>query len=189
MNINFEFPDAELNKIKDLLKSNLNLPVDIQDGDLNNKLNDLAKTAFYEYMNMITDSGMPTKVIDILQNRIIYLIEHYFRKFPNETEIARIFNIPTTRSRLILNNLKATHRNKLKKKLKIEIKKFLRSGVDIGDDKWEFEVKSKPIIQELNELITLKNPGLEKFKQKSGSAGKVILHTDTYTFLKAEFEV
>lgn len=189
MNINFDFSDAELQEIRDLLKSNLNLLANIQDNDLNNKLNELAKTAFYEYLNMITDSGMPTKVSDILQDRILYLTEHYFKKFPNENEVARIFNISITKSRSILNNLKATHRNKLKDKLNSEIVTFLNSGVDNGNDKWEFEVKSKPIIQELNDLISLKNPGLEKFKQKTGSAGKVVLPTDSYDFLKTEFVI
>jgi hypothetical protein len=189
MNIEFEFPDAELNEIKGILISNLNLTENISDADLNVELNKLAKTAFYEYMSMISESGMPTKVSDILQNRILYLIEHYYMRFPNENELARIFNIQMTRSRSALNSLKATHRNKLKNKLNEQIVIFLNSGDELENDRWEFEVKSKPIIQELNDLITLKNPGLEKFKQKTGSAGKVVLPTDSYDFLKAEFGI
>ncbi len=182
-------PGTDKPKSVALFRPKYPLPANIQDNTLNDKLNDLAKTAFYEYLNMITDSGMPTKVTDILQGRILYLTEHYFKKFPNENELARVFNIPITKSRSILNTLKATHRNKLKDKLNAEIVVFLNSGVDVGNDKWEFEVKSKPIIQELNDLITLKNPGLEKFKQKSGSAGKVVLSTDSYDFLKLEFGI
>lgn len=185
MEIKFDFSDSDLNAIKDLLKSNLN----VDDVQLNAKLNDIAKTAFYEYIVMITESGVPTKVSDILQNRILYLIENYFNRFPNESELARIFNIPTTRSRSLLNTLKATQRNKLSSKLKAEIETFLRSGTDIGDNKWEFEVKSMPIVQELNELIALKSPGKSKFKTKTDSAGKVTLHVDSYTFLKTEFGI
>lgn len=183
MEIKFDFLDLELNTIKELLKSNLN----ITEAELNGKLNDIAKTAFYEYIGMISESGVPTKVSEILQNRILFLIEHYFNRFPNENELARIFNIPTTKSRSLLNTLKATHRNKLRSKLKSEIIAFLNSGTDIGDNKWEFEVKSIPIVQELNELITLKSPGRSKFKSKTDSAGKVTLHVDSYNFLKTEF--
>jgi hypothetical protein len=189
MNIQFDYPENEFYEIKELLISNLSLPDNTTNNSLNDKLNELAKTSFYEYLNMITDSGMPTKVTDIVKNRIIFLIEHYFKKFPNEAEIARIFNIQVTRSRSILNSLKATHRNKLKGKIKAEIILFLNSGEDIGDNKWEFEVKSKPIIDELNELITREKPGREKFKQKVGSAGKVTLHVDSYTYLKAKYGI
>lgn len=189
MNIQFDYPEDELNEIKGLLISNLSLPDNTTNNVLNDKLNELAKTAFYEYLNMISDSGMPTKMTDILQNRILYLIEHYFKKFPDEAELARIFNIQITRSRSILNSLKATHRNKLKEKIKAEIIIFLNNGEDIGDNKWEFEVKSKPIIEELNELITREKPGREKFKQKVGSAGKVTLHVDSYTYLKTKYEI
>ena len=185
MEIKFDFADVELNSIKDLLKANLYLT----EAELNGKLNDLAKTAFYEYIGMISESGVPTKVSDILQNRIILLIEHYFNRFPNENELARIFNIPITRSRSLLNTLKATHRNKLSGKLKKEIINFLNSGTDIGDNRWEFEVKSIPIVQELNELIALKSPGKSKFKSKEDSAGKVTLHVDSFNFLKKEFGI
>lgn len=191
MNIEFELPDDSLNEIKETLISNLNLDTNISDDDLNVELNNLAKTAFYEYIGMITESGMPTKVSDILQNRILFLIEHYYLRFPNENELARIFNIQTSRSRSVLNNLKATHRNKLKDKLNEQIVIFINSGIEDenNNDKWVFEVKSKPILQELNELISLKSPGLEKFKQKTGSAGKVVLPVDSYNFLKTEFGI
>lgn len=72
MEIKFDFSDAKLETIKDRLKSNLN----ITDVKLNGKLNDIAKTAFHEYMVMISESGVPTKVSDILQNRILFLIEY-----------------------------------------------------------------------------------------------------------------
>ncbi|MDA3906529.1 MAG: hypothetical protein PF484_10685 [Bacteroidales bacterium] len=68
MQIKFDFSDSDFNTIKDLLKSNLN----ISDAEINTKLNDIAKTAFYEYIAMISESGVPTKVSDILQNRILY---------------------------------------------------------------------------------------------------------------------
>lgn len=185
MEIKFDFEDAKFNDIKVLLKSNMN----VSDAEISHKLNDIAKTAFYEYIDMISDTGMPTKVSDILHERILYLIEHYFKRFPNESELARLFNIPTSKSRSLLNTLKATHRNKLNAKLKDEIIRFLNSGSDIGNDKWEFEVKSTPIIQELNELISLKSPGKSKFKQKIDSAGKVTLHVDSFNFFKTEYGI
>ena len=189
MNIQFELPNEELHEIKELLISNLNLVQNLPDNELEEKLNNLAKAAFFEYLEMITNAGMPSKISDVQQNRIMHLIEYYFKKFPNETEIARIFNIQTTRSRSILNSLKASQRNKLSAKIRVEIISLIRSGRDIGNNKWEFEVKSKPIIQEINEIISLKRPGLEKFKQKLGSASKVTLHQDSVTFIKNEFQI
>jgi len=183
MEIKFEFSDTELNAIQGLLKSNLN----IEDNDLNARLNNIAKTAFYEYVLMISKSGIPSKVNDIIQNRIMYLIEHYFKRFPNENGLARIFNIPLTKSRSLLNTLKSTHRNQLRSIFKSSIITFLEQGDDIGDEMWEFQIQSKPILNELNEIIELKSPGKSKFKTKVNSAGKVLLHVDSYNFLKTEF--
>ena len=191
MNIEFEFPDDVLEEIREILLSNLNLNPNAENPAINQELNKLAKTAFYEYIGMITEAGMPTKFNDILQNRILYLIEHYYLRFPNENELGRLFNIQTTKSRSVLNNLKATHRNRLKNQLEEQFISFINSGVEEEGDntKRVFEVKSKLIIEELNELISLKNPGLEKFKQKAGSAGKVVLPADSYNFLKTEFGI
>lgn len=191
MNIEIEIPDESLNKIKETLISNMNLDTDISDRKLNENLNSLAKTAFYEYLEMITESGIPKRVSDVLQNRILLLIENYYLRFPNENELARIFNIPTSRSRSVLNNLKATHRNKLKHQLKEKIVEFIQKGIkeEHNGEKWVFEVTSKPIVHELNELISLRRPGLAKFKQKTGSAAKVTLPVDSYDFLKAEYGI
>ncbi len=183
MNINFEFPESELFRIKDILNSNLNSS---NDTELNDKLNKIAKSAFTEYVSMISESGFSSKVTEIMQDRIMYLIEHYFQKFPDETEVAKLFNIPTTKSRSLLNNLRSTQRNKLSSKLKEEFKSFLRSGTYVNE-KWEFIVKSKPIIQGLNEIIALERPGLSSFTQKQGSAGKVTIPVDSYNFLKDKF--
>ncbi|KQN34296.1 hypothetical protein ASE92_11840 [Pedobacter sp. Leaf41] len=189
MIISFDFPDAEFNRLRDLFKSNLNLDIAVTDPEINDKLNDLARSAFYEYITMITDSGMPSKTLDVLNSRILLLIEHYFGKFPTDNDIALLFNVTQLKSRALLNNLKATHRNKLRQKLQDEIIVFLQSGDDLGDDRWEFNITSKPIIHELNEIMTVEKPGLELFKQKINSGGKVILQTDSYNHLKNKYGI
>ena len=189
MNIQFTVDDQKIHDIRELLISNMNLPENILDTELNGKLNDLAKAAFFEYIEMIVGSGVPTKLNDIMLNRMIFLIDYYYNKFPNETEISRIFNVQTSRGRSLVNSLKATKRNKLSVKIRAEIITFLQSGIDLRNNKWEFEIKSRPIIQELNELIALKEPGKEKFKLKADSSAKVTLHVDSYTFLKTEFQI
>jgi len=189
MNISFDFPDAEFNASKDLLKINLDLNIAVTDPEINNRLNDLAKAAFYEYINMITDAGMPTKTLDVLNSRILLLIEHYFRKFPADNEVALLFNITQSKSQTTLNNLKSTHRNKLRLKLENQLKEFLNSRVDLNDGTWEFNITSKPIIQELNNVMALKDPGLEAFKQKPNTVGKVTLADDSLVFLRGEYGI
>jgi len=189
MNISFDFPDADFNSIRTMLKSNLNLNNIVTDQQINDKLNDLAKAAFHEYINMITDVGMPTKTSDVLNSRILLLVEHYFKKFPADNDIALLFNITQSKSQTTLNNLKSTHRNKLRSKLETQLKEFLNTGVDLNNGTWEFNITSKPIIQELNNVMVLKDPGLEAFKQKPNTVGKVTLADDSLIFLRAEYGI
>lgn len=182
MKIDIQFTEGELQSLKHVLGENLNIR---NEEDLIYKLNLIAQASFSEYVDMIGGAGMPTKASDMMQDRIVYLIEHYFKRFPNENELSQVFNITLTKSRSILTNLKATHRNKLKDVIKSEISSFLATGRDMKNDYWEFQSFSKVIIQELNDLITLKSPGKALFKPKLDSAGKYLLHVDTYTFLKS----
>ncbi len=173
MEIKFNIEESDFEKFKQILN--------IED----KKINDLAKTAFFEYFNMITKSGIPNNITDVYKNRILLLINNYFESFPTEKEIENIFNITNTKSCSLLKNLKSTHRNELHEKLNDCICNFLRTGEkDINDDNiMEFTNTSNIIINELNEIISENKPGFAKFKTKTNSAGQVSLELDSYKFL------
>jgi len=185
MEVKFEISDEELARIKPSLKRNLKL----DDAEFNNNIGKLARTSFLEYTDMIIDVGIPSKVSDLMQERLLLLIENYYDDIPNEIEISRIFNIPTSRSRTILNYLKSIHRNRINDRLESALKSFVNSGQAVENNtKYEYIVKSKPILQELNEIIINEKPGLDKFTQKVNSAGKYLISKDTYDFLKNKFQ-
>jgi hypothetical protein len=185
MKIEFEITDEEFEKIKPTLKRNLS----IDDNNLSEKLNLIAKTSFLEYVDMITKNGIPTKVSDVIQERVLLLIDNYFEKIPNEIEISKMFNLPLNKSRLILNTMNSIYRNRINEKLEKALKTFIESGQSIeSNSKYEYVVKSKPLIIELNEVISIEKPGLDKFTQKSNCAGKYTISKDTYDFLKSKFQ-
>ena len=185
MKIEFEISDQEFEAMKLALKRNLTL----DDNTLSGKLHLLAKTSFLEYVDMITKSGIPSKVSEIFQDRVLLLIDNYYEGIPNEIEISKMFNISLTKSRLILNNIKSIYRNRINEKLIIALKAFIESGQPIENNtKYEYIVKSKPLINELNEIISIEKPGLDKFTQKANCSGKYTISKDTYDFLKTKYQ-
>jgi len=185
MEVKFEISDEEFAKLRPSFKRKFG----IDDVEIPNKLNHLARTSFLEYTDMITDIGIPSKVADIIQERLLLLIENYYEDIPNEIEISRMFNITTNRSRTILNNIKSIHRNRINDRLELALKEFIDSGQPIDNNtKYEYVVKSKPLMQELNEIIMVEKPGLDKFSQKINCAGKFVISKDTYDFLKTKFQ-
>lgn len=184
MQIKIEIPDEEVNEVKNTLVDSLN----IKEKDLKSALEKIAKSAFSEYLDMIVGVGMPSRIIDIQQARIIKLIYYYYGALPTEDQISKVFNITKSKAKTLLNNIKSVYRNQLKEILKESIRIFLKSGQK-AEDNWEFIISSRTIIQELNEYLELRNPGLASISNKVGSIAKAIIPNDTYEFLCKEYGV
>jgi len=157
--------------------------------ELNRQLSLIAKAALYEYLEMILGSGIPPRNLDVIQHRILLLIDHYYNEIPDESTISRMLNITTAKSRSLMNTLKSVHRNKIHGKLTNKITTFIGSAVQMNDEYYEFKAQSKVIIQELNEVLEINQPGLAKFKRKTNSSGKFLLEKDSLDFLRTHFNV
>jgi hypothetical protein len=184
MDIKFTIPDEDFKTLAINLKLILNTS---ESSKIEDQIGLLSKSAFYEYIAMIVGSGTANSVSGILQERILSLIKYYFGRFPTDREISRMFNIPLAKSRTLLNNLKAIYRNELREALNNSILAFIKTGVPTNNgSQYEFEVNSKSIIDEINDFIEVKKPGLDKFVRKQQCANKVIISKDTFDYLKAE---
>lgn len=65
----------------------------------------LCKTAFMEYCKMFKEKGLPTRADEVQQERLFYLLLHYFQnRIPYEYEISSIFQITVSQSRTLLRN-------------------------------------------------------------------------------------
>lgn len=184
MQIKIEIPDKELDGIKVTLIDSLN----IEEKDLKSALEKITKSALNEYLDMIVGVGIPSRISDVQQSRIMKLIYYYYSTLPTEEQISKVFNITKSKAKTLLNNMKSVYRNQLKDILKESIKTFLISGHK-EDNTYEFVVSSRTIIQELNEYLESHNPGLARITNKAGSIAKANISMDTYEYFCKEFDI
>jgi hypothetical protein len=156
------------------------------DEDLSAKINILAECALMEYEAMISGEGVPSKIADLMQQRLLRIIKNGFFEngLPSEYHVAALFQIPLTSAKTLLKNTVSKSKRDLTDKIKEVIKKALKNRKDDNT----IELQAELLKDEINSLLSRKSPGLEKISAKSGTAGKYICATDTYNFLKEEFK-
>ena len=184
MNLKVVLTNSELEDVREILLDSLN----IGDRELKRTLEKIAKSALQEYIDMITGVGMPGRVSDIQQLRIIKLITYYYGSLPTEEQVSKIFNITKSKAKTLIGNIKSIYRNQLKDIIKESIKSFLTSGEKV-ESNYEFIITSNAVIQELNDYLTINNPGLKKIRNKQDSIAKIEIPEDTYDYLCEAYEV
>lgn len=176
-----DFTESE----KETLKTNFGISED----QLPSVLNDLAKTAFIEYKNMVTDHGIPDKAAEVREERLGYLIKFFYKDhIPKESEIQTIFQLPSTSSKTLLKNTRSKKRTLLDKQIKLTVMKVLENAKENGD-KFRIEIKSDNVLQEINELISEKGAGLNKVTAVRNIASLYDCSKDTMNLLKSEYGI
>jgi hypothetical protein len=175
------FTDSE----KESLKINLG----ITEEQLPSILSDLAKTAFIEYKNMVTDHGIPDKAAEVREERLGYLIKYFYKDhIPKESEIQTVFQLSSTASKTLLKNTRSKKRTLLEEQIKKTVIQVLNNATPNGD-KYTIEIKSENLLQEINELISEKGAGLHKVTAVRNVASLYDCPIDTMNLLKSEYGI
>ncbi|HPN37482.1 MAG TPA: hypothetical protein PL041_03700 [Melioribacteraceae bacterium] len=183
MEIKFE-TSSEFDNILNIM----NYFTDNEGEDFNIKITQIAKAAFGEYLDMIVNNGMPSRLVDVQYLRISKLIKFYFGEFPTETQLSKIMHITNSKAKTLLNNYKSIYANNVSDLLNIKIIKILESCTRIEDD-YECIINSNLILQHINEYITEKHPGLKKITKKEDTSGKYIIYEDTFSQLCKDYNI
>lgn len=161
------------------------------DADLARAMKRLCKAAVVEYINMFVEKGMPSRADEVRQDRLYFLICHYYQnRVPPETEISSIFQLTSSQSRSLLRNTRSRYRTKIGPQVNASAKAIItraRKNTDTGH--WEMLINSEVILEELNLVVGKKGPTLKPVHLKRGSAGQYEAEEDTYRLLKAEYNV
>lgn len=151
----------------------------------------LAKASFIEYIKMFKEKGLPTRADEVQQERLFFLLLHYFmNRVPFEHEISSIFQITQSQSRTLLRNTNSRFRTKIAQFIRNTIRTVLSTAVLNGDgDKYEMEITSGVIMEEINTYLSQRNAQLFPLKKKRGYLAIYECHEDTYDFLREQFEI
>jgi hypothetical protein len=186
VNITINIPTNELNENdKTLIKECLGLSTNTQ---LNEAIEKLTKAAFMEYMKMFKEKGLPTRADEVQQERLFFLLTHYFQnRLPSENELSSIFQLTQSQSKTLLRNTKSRYRTKISNFINNTLLETLNSAIQENTaDTYEFICTSPTTIEELNLIISQKGPTLEPIQKIRGLASKYSCAVDTYNLLQTE---
>ncbi|TGL36989.1 hypothetical protein EHQ52_03715 [Leptospira koniambonensis] len=185
MEVKFDISNAELtDSDKDIIKSSLGLTNNVE---LKKSLEKIAKASFLEYRKMFIERGVPTKADEVLQEKLFYLIKHYFiEKLPTEAGISTIFQLTPSSSKTLLKNTISRYRIHLEEIIRNSIKEVL-GDIERTDDKVKIVIQSDNIKDQINMVIAQKKPTLKKLISVKSSAGQYECPKDTFAFLESEF--
>ena len=130
MDITISVDDQQLSaNDKLLMKSCLGINTD---AELETALRKLCKASFMEYIKMFKEKGLPTRADEVQQERLFFLLNHYFENhLPGENLISSIFQLTTSQSKTLLRNTKSRYRTKINNFIKTTSLATLNSATQI----------------------------------------------------------
>ena len=161
------------------------------DAELARAMKRLCKAAALEYVNMFVENGMPSRADEVRQDRLYFLISHYYQnRLPPESEVSSIFQLTSSQSRTLLRNTRSRYRTKIGAQVNASTKGVVTTAKKNKDTgRWEMLIDSEVILEELNLVIAKKGPTLKPVRLKKESAGQYEAEEDTYHLLKTEYGV
>ncbi len=143
--------------------------------EFQDKMEKLAKAGLYELSRMVMGESLPTRAVDIQQNRLLHLIMYFFDgNLPKEEEISRIFHITYSQARTLLLNV----RSRFILELEGAEKKAVEYVVNEAEAKDQSEpasdytvvIRSPNVIQLVNDVLGREKPFLDRI-QPIGNCG------------------
>ena len=161
------------------------------DAELAKAMKRLCKAAAVEYVNMFVEKGMASRADELRQDRLYFLISHYYQNcLPPESELSSIFQLTPSQSRTLLRNTRSRYRTKIGAQVNFSAKAVIAAAKKNEDSKrWEMLINSNVILEELNLVVAKKAPTLKPIHLKKESAGQYEAEEDTYQLLKIEYNV
>lgn len=180
MEITFKIDDKEFEQEqKALIKKTLKL----EDKDIPEALNKIAKAALKEYLTMLVEGGMPNRADEAKQDRLLYLIQSYFGNvLPNESQISIIFQLTQSQSKTLLKNTVSRFRHKLDDVLNHTMKSVINTA-EYSSEVFLVVINSDVVKDELNMLITQNEPTYKPITKRAGSAGQFKISEDSHALL------
>jgi len=170
------FTEDERNKLGKLF----NAPSNVQ---FERALTRVTRAALREYRDMFLGQGLPSRVNEIREHRLYYLIKEYFvDQIPSELQVSALFQLPERRSRSLILYVLTRFRYQLEVEIRNTLTSVIQAAQEINDgEEYRVVIDSENVVEELNRIIAQEGaifPRLEKVR------GQV----NTYRILPDSFE-
>jgi len=171
----------------DLLKTILNC----DDNTIEPVLSKVGKAAITEYYKMILGDKVFTRGKDMQEFRLLNLVKYYFDgQIPSEQQISGLFQIKITESRGLISALISKYQYELQDNIKSSLRKKLdEKAMKNGDTDYKIPLDSTFYKDELNKILTNKDPKLPMIEKDTQTSGNYTIKPSSYDALIQYFNI
>lgn len=177
LNIEIELSQEEQEQLTSILGCDEN--------ELEANLTACGKAATLEYLAMIRGQKVFKRGTDILEYRLLLLIQHHFDGvIPDEKDVSHLFQTTLTESRSLIRAVISKYQYLLRPAVEQTMRTVLDAATAEDDtSSYEVVIKSQNIVDELNRLISDIDGNLPSVAKKRGSVSTYEIKRSAYTQL------
>lgn len=159
--------------------------------ELNNRLSAFFAASIEEYLTMFRGQKAFKRGSDMLEYRLLLLIEKAFDGvIPDERTVSRLFQTTSTESRSLIRAVLSKYQYQLRPHVERTVSAALGSAERSSDDKnFTVVINSQNVIEELNKTLADINGNLSPVAKKKGSVSTYEITNSAYEDLCEKFDV
>jgi hypothetical protein len=140
------------------------------DAELESKLESYASAALEEFVQMFIGARVFTRGADIREYRLLLLMQHVWKRVPEDHEVSALFQTTATQSRALIRAVLSKFRYDLADTLEGSLRAVVDSAARINDAELQIVIRSNSLVDALNERIESIDPRLPRLTTGEGVA-------------------
>jgi hypothetical protein len=181
LTFNLDLSDDEKAKISTILGCSA--------AELNTCLNSYFAASIKEYLTMFRGQKVFKRGSDMLEYRLMLLIETAFNGvIPDERTVSSLFQTTVTESRSLIRSVLSKYQYQLKKNVHRTLNASLNRATQLeGSQNFTVVINNQNVVNELNKALADIDGGLPPVVRKKGSISTYEIFPSSYTELCAKF--
>jgi hypothetical protein len=152
--------------------------------ELPNRLGPYASAALKEHVTMFLGQKVFTRGSDLLEYRLLLLIQHAFGgRIPDEQKVCNLFQTTSSGSRSLIRSVMSKYQYQLKDAIENTAKQLLDSAELNGQDSVTVAVHNINLVEELNRELAEIDTSLPPVQKKRGCVSTYELQPSSYDAL------
>jgi hypothetical protein len=140
------------------------------DADLEAKLQPYATAALGEYVQMFIGARVFTRGSDIREYRLLLLMNHVWKRVPEDHEVSALFQTSSSQSRALIRAVLSKFRYDLATTLEESLRRVIESARRINDAELQVVIRSRSLVDTLGDRIEDLDPSLPRLVAGEGVA-------------------
>lgn len=158
--------------------------------DLPDILSKYAAASLREYISMFVGQKVFKRGSDILEFRLLLMIEEAFENLiPDENKVSHLFQTTSTESRSLIRSIMSKYQYQLKVAIESSLKKIIKDAKQESKDAdYAVVINSQNLVDELNLMLAQIDGSLPLVAKQRGSVSTYVIKPSSYKTLKAKLQ-